>query len=110
MMEPTYNYIADLSQHLPDIPPDSILSRSIYSGDDVKATLFGFSAGQELTEHTASYPAIIHFLQGEAELTLGNDRMEARAGTWAHMPARLPHSIRAKTPVVMLLLLISNQQ
>ena len=105
-MEPDYKYLANLSDALPDIPPDSIVSRSIYAGEDVKVTLFGFAAGQELSEHTASTPAIIHFLQGEADLILGSERMLAGPGAWAHMPAHLPHSIVARTPVVMLLVLI----
>ncbi len=50
--------------------------------------------------------AILHFLSGEAKLTLGDDLVDAKPGTWAHMPAGLPHSIQAKTPVVMLLLLL----
>ena len=105
-MESVYSYTANLADLLPDIPADSIISRTLYAGDDVKATLFGFAAGQELSEHTASQPAILHFLQGDADLALGDDRYEAHPGTWAHMPAHLPHSIRARTPVVMLLLLI----
>jgi len=105
-MESVYSYTANLAELLPDIPADSIISRTLYAGDDVKATLFGFAAGQELSEHTASQPAILHFLQGDADLALGDDRYEAHPGTWAHMPAHLPHSIRARTPVVMLLLLI----
>ena len=51
-------------------------------------------------------PAVLHFLQGEARLTLGDDVLEAQAGTWAHMPAGMRHSIQARTPVVMLLLLL----
>ncbi len=39
-------------------------------------------------------------------MTLGDDQHEAKAGTWVHMPAGLRHSIQAKTPVVMLLLLL----
>ena len=74
--------------------------------------LFGFAAGQELSEHTASTPAIMHFLRGEAHVTLGHEDTSAKAGTWIHMTAQLPHSIRANTPMVMLLLLLkesSNQ-
>jgi hypothetical protein len=41
-----------------------------------------------------------------AKLTLGNDTVQARPGTWVHMPKGLRHSIQAKTPVVMLLLLL----
>ena len=51
-------------------------------------------------------PAVLHFLQGEASVTLGNDTAEAGPGTWVHMPKGLRHSIQARTPVVMLLLLV----
>ena len=98
-------YIADLAKQV-DIPADGILSRTLYADEQVKVVLFGFDAGQELSEHTASMPAILHIVQGEAHLTLGGDSVEARAGTWVHMPPDLKHSVQAKTPVVMLLLLM----
>jgi quercetin dioxygenase-like cupin family protein len=87
-------------------PPDGIMSRTIFQNDRLKAVLFGFGCGQELSEHTASKPAIMHFLDGEADVTLGDKPLCATAGTWVHMAAGLPHSIVAKTPVVMLLLLL----
>jgi quercetin dioxygenase-like cupin family protein len=96
----------DLTALRAEAPPDSILSRTFFTGEGLKAILFGFAPGQELSEHTAAVPAIVHILAGEAELTLGQDRVEAHPGTWAHMPARLPHSVRAKTPVTMLLLML----
>jgi quercetin dioxygenase-like cupin family protein len=103
-----YQHIPDLVGSVGDIPPDTIISRTLHSGHDVKAVLFGFAAGQELSEHTASRPATLLFLSGEAELTLGDDTQHAQAGTWVHMPPHLPHSVRAKTGVVMLLLLIQT--
>ena len=98
-------FFPDLLGTVPDIPPDSIVSRTIHSDDDVKAVVFGFAAGQELSEHTASMPASLLFLQGDATLTLGEDVQEAHTGTWVHMPPNLPHSVVAHTPVIMLLLL-----
>jgi quercetin dioxygenase-like cupin family protein len=71
-----------------------------------KVVVFGFGQGKELSEHTASMPAILHFLQGEATVTLGDDKHEAKAGTWVHMPTGQRHSIQAKTPLVVLLLLM----
>lgn len=88
------------------IPDDSTISRTIYQDDQIKAVLFGFATGQELSEHTAATPAIMHFVQGEARVTLGQEVVEAKPGTWVHMPAHLPHSIQAHTPVIMLLLLL----
>lgn len=87
-------------------PPDKgILSRTLYNDDRLKVVLFGFAQGEELSEHTASMPAVVHFLRGDATLTLGDDTVAARPGTWVHMPTGLRHSVRAQTPVVMLLLL-----
>lgn len=104
----TYTYVANLSDLVPDIPADSIISRNIYTDERVRVVLFRFAAGQELSEHTASRPAILHFLNGEASLTLGDDETTACTGTWVHMPPDLPHSIVAKTAVTMLLLLIKT--
>lgn len=88
-------------------PPDKgILSRTLFNDDWLKLVAFVFAQGEELSEYTASMPAVLHFLQGEATVTLGDDRHEAKAGTWVHMPASLKHSIQARTPVVMLLLLL----
>jgi quercetin dioxygenase-like cupin family protein len=101
-----YTYIADLVGIMPQMADDTIISRTFLDEENVKGILFRFAAGQELSEHTASRPAVLHFLQGEAELTLGPDSSTARAGTWVHMPAHLPHSVLAKTPVVMILLLV----
>lgn len=88
------------------IPDDSTISRTVYQDEQIKAVLFGFAAGQELSEHTAATPVIMYFVQGEARVTLGQEVVEAKPGTWVHMPVRLPHSLQAHTPVIMLLLLL----
>ena len=100
-----YALVDDLLDLIPEIPADTIISREVYGDDDLKVILFGFAVGQELSEHTAARPAVLHFLTGEALLTLGEDSLTARPGTWVHMPAHLPHSIMAQTQVIMLLLM-----
>ena len=72
-MTSPYAFIADLEQQIPEIPTDSIVSRTIHNDDGVNVILFGFAAGQELSEHTAAMPAMLYFVQGEADLTLGDD-------------------------------------
>ncbi len=101
-----YAYIEDLTKSLTQVPQDSILSRTLFRAPDSEVVMFGFAPGQRLSEHTASRPAVIHILQGEAELTLGEDRYQAGPGAWAHMDPGLPHSLQARTHVVMLLTLI----
>lgn len=104
-MDGNYKFVPDLMSGV-EVPAQGILSRDIHISDKAKVMVFAFDAGQELSEHTASMPAILHFLEGEARVTLGDDVVEARAGSWAHMPAMLKHSIVAKTPLVMLLILL----
>jgi quercetin dioxygenase-like cupin family protein len=105
----TTKYIAlnDLARQV-ELPTDGTLSRTLQQDERSKVVLFAFSAGQELSEHTAATPAIMHFLEGEADITLGSDSLTASAGSWIHMPPQLPHSIRAKTAVVMLLTLLKG--
>ena len=108
-MTTPYAMLTDLARQI-EIPTDGTLSRTIHQDERLKVILFAFSAGQELSEHTASMPAILHFLSGDADVTLGKDDVVAATGTWIHMPAQLPHSVRTKTPVVMLLTLLKPSQ
>lgn len=103
-----YTFHQDVAAIFPEPPEDSIVSRTITKGGETKVILFSFAPGQELSEHTASMPAILHFISGEAQLTLGADVYEAQANTWVHMPPNLAHSIQAKTAVSMLLILLKQ--
>jgi quercetin dioxygenase-like cupin family protein len=100
-------HISDLASQV-EPPEDGILSRTLYNDERIKAVIFGFGAGQELSEHTASLPAILQCLTGEATLILGDDALDARPGTFIHMPAGLRHAVRAKAPTVILLLLLKG--
>lgn len=107
-MQKPYTYFANIAQAVETIPTDSIVSRTVSREGGMKVIVFAFDVGQELSEHTASVPAIIQILQGEADLTLGGDHYNAVAGTWARMDANLPHSVYARTPVIMLLIMLEK--
>ena len=84
--------------------------QSIVILDDAntKVVLFAFAAGSGLAEHVAPLPAIIQIIKGEATLTVGNESVAGKAGTWIQMAAKTPHSIEAETPVLMLLTLLKG--
>jgi len=105
MMSNEVVYIENLENLVDEFPPASILSRTVYQDKSIKTILFGFQPGQELSEHTAAVPAVLHFIEGEADLTLGEESSTAQEGTWVHIPPSLPHSVVAKTKVLMLLTL-----
>lgn len=108
-----YTYIRDLADHVQELvkaghPTDHIQGRAVFTDDHIKVLVFPFEAGQKLEEHTAPHPAVLHFIKGEADVTVGDDRVEAHAGTWIHMTPELPHSIHARTPVLMMLLILRS--
>lgn len=101
-----------LVENLPalfEIQPGSIVSRTFFKNERLKSILFGFDAGQELTEHTSSQAAIIQILQGEATITVGSDTRELGFGSWLHLEPHLKHSVHAKTPLMLLLTLYSPE-
>lgn len=99
-------FFADLAAESPP-PARGILSQTLYDGDDVRLVMFGFAPGEELSEHTAARPAVVHVLAGEAEAVVGGTRLHLGAGSWFHMPARTAHSIHATTPFTMALYLLA---
>jgi len=104
-MDPAHKFFADLAAEV-QIPADGILSRTLHNDDRLRVVLFAFSQGQELSNHTAPVQAMLYFVRGEAAVTLGEETMEARPGSFAWMPPRLNHGIVARTPLIMLLMML----
>lgn len=105
----SYSIVHAVEALIEEIPPDSIVSRAVLSNGETKILLFGFAPGQELSEHTAPRPAMLHFLHGRATLTLGDEPQEAEPGTLVYMAPNLPHSIRARSDVLMLLIMLPRE-
>lgn len=100
-----YTFVRDLLAEAP-VPGRGILSQVLSREDGVEFSLFAFAPGEALSEHTSSRPAIIHVLSGEADIMLNGDPHQGAAGTWLHMAAGTPHSVAARTPLVMALYLL----
>lgn len=97
--------IHDLRQAVA-LPQDGILSRAIHNDDVVRVVLFSFAAGQQLSDHTAAMPVTLEVVDGEADIGLGGETVDARPGTWMYLPANTPHSVTARTPLTLLLTLL----
>jgi quercetin dioxygenase-like cupin family protein len=103
-----YTFIRDLAALPGEIAPESITSRKLLTAGRLKAVLFSFAAGQELTEHTSARRAVVHIVSGEAQIALGEETLDAGPGSWVHMEPGLPHGLKALTDMVMILLLIDE--
>jgi len=84
----------------------SVVSRQITKADAGNVTLFAFDAGQELSEHTAPFDALVHILDGEAEVRLDGVPHALAAGDAIIMPADVPHAVKATTKFKMLLTMV----
>ncbi|HPH03682.1 MAG TPA: cupin domain-containing protein [Spirochaetota bacterium] len=85
----------------------SVVSKTILDKKEAgNLTLFSFDAGQGLSEHTSPYDAVVHILDGEAEITIDGDAQTVRAGEMLIMPANKPHALLARIRFKMLLIMI----
>jgi quercetin dioxygenase-like cupin family protein len=95
-------HLADMVQY----QDGAIVSRQVIKADAGNVTLFAFDAGQALSEHTAPFDALVHALDGEAQVVIAGDAFSLRAGDAIVLPAGRPHALTALTPFTMLLTMI----
>lgn len=86
--------------------PNGIVSRTLWHSPNGRMVLFGFDAGQELTEHTSPHHATVHILSGRCEWKLGEETRTLEAGDLVYMPPQLPHAVKALERFSMLLTLV----
>ncbi len=85
--------------------PNGIVSRTLMRTANSRVVLFGFAAGQELSEHTSTQHALIQILSGACEFSLAGQPHSLKAGDMLYMPPNLPHAARAVEQFSMLLTL-----
>jgi quercetin dioxygenase-like cupin family protein len=102
---PGVEVVADLLADAP-VPPRGIHSQTVSAAGGVDLILFAFAPGERLSEHTAAHPAILHVLDGEADIVVDGRAVAAGPGTWVRMPARAPHAVTARTGLRMALYLL----
>jgi quercetin dioxygenase-like cupin family protein len=95
-------YMADLASY----QEGSVVSRQIIKEDAGNITLFAFDVGQELSEHTAPFDAVVHVLEGEVDVRISGAAYNLKSGDAIIMPADEPHALKAVTKFKMLLTMI----
>ena len=86
----------------------SVVSRAIINNEAGTVTVFAFDEGQSLSEHTAPFDAIVYVLEGDVEITVSGDKIEAEAGDMVLMPANEPHALKATSKFKMLLIMVKG--
>ena len=88
---------------------DSIVSKTILDKPAGTITLFAFDKGQNLSEHTAPYDAVVQVLDGRAKITIDDEHVQVLTGEVIIMPANVPHAVAAESKFKMLLTMIRSQ-
>ena len=86
----------------------SVVSRTIIAKDTGSVTLFAFTQGQGLSEHTAPFDALVYILDGKSEITISGKPIQVNEGDIVIMPANEPHALRAMKNFKMLLVMIKS--
>jgi quercetin dioxygenase-like cupin family protein len=91
-----------------DYQKGAVVSREILSKPTGTVTVFAFDEGQGLSEHTAPFDALVHVLDGEAQITISGELHAVAAGEIIVMPANRPHALKALRPFKMMLIMIRS--
>ena len=89
-----------------DYQEGSVVSRTLIDKKTGTVTLFAFDEGQGLSEHTAPFDALVHIIDGEAEITISGKGIHVKGGEMVIMPAHEPHALRALKRFKMVLIMI----
>ena len=85
---------------------DSVVSRTLLDKETGTITLFAFTRGEGLSEHTAPFDAFVYVLDGKANIYIDGKEFVINKGESIIMPKDLPHSLRAIERFKMMLVMI----
>lgn len=87
---------------------NGIVSSRILENSAGGITLFAFSEGQRLSEHSAPFDATVYLVEGSAEIVIGGVAHELKKGECIIMPANVPHAVNAVKDFKMMLIMIKG--
>jgi quercetin dioxygenase-like cupin family protein len=89
-----------------DYQEGSIVSRTIIDKPAGTITVFAFDKGQNLSEHTAPYDALVEVIDGTGTITIEGTDYEVSTGQQIIMPQNKPHTVEARERCKMVLIMI----
>ena len=91
-----------------DYQDGSVVSQTLIGKPTGTVTLFAFSKGEGLSEHTAPFDALVYVSEGEVEIAISGKPHRVSAGEAIVMPANEPHALKAVAAFKMLLVMIKS--
>lgn len=85
-----------------------VISKQILKNQSGNITLFSFDKGQDLTEHTAPFDAVVQVLDGIAQITIAGNPNLVKKRESIIMPANVSHALQAVERFKMLLTMVKG--
>jgi len=86
----------------------AIVSKTVIKKTTGTITLFAFDKGEELSEHSAPYEALVQVLDGTGQITVGGKPHLLEPGNCILLPANVPHAVKAVESFKMMLTMIKG--
>ena len=86
----------------------AIVSKTIIKNTQGNVSLFAFDKGEELSEHTAPFDALVQIVDGVAEIILDGQTSVLEENESIIMPAHVPHALKARERFKMVLTMIKE--
>lgn len=107
MIEKIFNAAEVYSlKNMVDYSEGSTVSKIITRNDKGNLTLFAFDKGQNLSEHSAPFDAIVQVIEGTGTIVINKEEHTLSEGQLIIMPANIPHAVEANEKFKMLLIMI----
>lgn len=84
----------------------TVASRMVINNSAGSVTIFSFDDGEEISEHTAPFDAMVTILEGNCSVRLSGETCPMKAGDMIIFPANEPHAVSAVTRFKMMLVMI----
>lgn len=95
-------------EQLVDYQAGKVVSLTLVQNSALTMTLFSFAQGEGVSTHSAPGDAMVYIIDGEAEITIGDQKISAKKGDTVVMPADIAHGLEAVQQFKMLLILVKQ--
>ena len=102
-----FSKVIDIN-NLVDYQDGRVVSRTLSQGKNLSLTLFAFDKGEEISSHSSGGDAFVYILDGESEITVGEEKFNLKKGETIVMPSNTPHALFASQKFKMLLVVVFN--
>ena len=101
--------LTNLNEALP-VSPGAIASRPLIDlPGDLKLVLFAMDAGQEISAHSAPFPATVLCIDGKLEVMVEEVWTTLAPGERLDLPKGRPHGVKASAPAHWMLTMLRGR-